>query len=195
MIFPSICFLNYITMYNCRSSPPCIQLGFPMIATTFSPDRKYRYVLARSFGYGMNTIAWCMLNPSTADEANDDPTIRRCIGFSTRWGYDRMLIVNLSPLRATQPAGMIEAGIEPKAIRDANDDWILKAASIADQFVIAYGTFGTYENRDRHLIELMNLKGHSLWCLGTTKAGHPRHPLYVPYSQPLTIFDSELQHS
>ena len=96
---------------------------------TWSEDRKYRYSLIRRSGFvGDSMVLFIMLNPSTADEDNNDPTIRRCVGFANRWGYDWLYICNLSPLRSTDPKGMIAAGPEPKYIECANLCTIIDAA-------------------------------------------------------------------
>ncbi len=115
-----------------------------------------------------------MLNPSTADAERDDPTIRRCAGFARSWGFGGMTVVNLFALRATDPARLRRAR-DPVG-RD-NDRHIAAAAS-AGLVVVAWGVHGRLGERDRAVLAL--LSGCRPGCLGTTRGGHPRHPLYLP---------------
>ena len=151
---------------------------------TWSEDRKYRYSLIRRSGFvGDSMVLFIMLNPSTADEDNNDPTIRRCVGFANRWGCDWLYICNLSPLRSTDPKGMIAAGPEPDEIWDQNIETIRMAALNADEVIVAWGVHGRHESRDtKVLLALNEYFGLSINCLGKTKDGFPRHPLYVPWN-------------
>ena len=117
-----------------------------------------------------------MLNPSTADTTTDDPTIRRCTGFARSWGHGRLIVVNLWSRRATRPADLRRMA-RPGAGRK-NDQVILEAAEQAQRLVLAWGVHGAWRGRDQAVIRL--LEGYELSCLGTTKQGHPRHPLFVP---------------
>ena len=84
----------------------------------FSEDRRYRYLLTRQVGFGDKRVTFLMLNPSTADEERNDPTIRRCINFANAWGFGWLDVTNLSSLRATNPKEMLEAGPEPWDVWD-----------------------------------------------------------------------------
>ncbi|MEO8632426.1 MAG: DUF1643 domain-containing protein, partial [Chloroflexota bacterium] len=110
----------------------------------FSGDRRYRYRLWRRWELSRPLIAFCMLNPSTADERSDDPTIRRCIGFARDWGYGGVEIVNVFALRATDPR-------ELRRLRDPvgprNDSYVLDAAERAASVVIAWGAHGAFRSR------------------------------------------------
>lgn len=147
----------------------------------FSPDRRYRYLLTRQVGMlGDRTVTFLMLNPSTADEVKNDPTIRRCIGYATRWTVYRWLhIVNLSPLRATFPRDLIAAGPEPAEVWDKNVATILEAARAADLVVLAYGNHGAREGRADRVLDALEEAGITTHCLGVTGAGHPGHSLYL----------------
>ena len=147
---------------------------------TFSPDRLYRYTLQRRVSLDPGICAFCMLNPSTADEEQDDPTIRRCMGFARAWGYGTLLVVNLFALRATDPRALKEA-IYP--VGPNNNQAIRDAVGRADRFVMAWGNGGTLYGRADTVRVLINLSQHVVYDLGTTKAGEPRHPLYIPKSQ------------
>lgn len=166
---------------------------FPL-RTTFSDDRRHRYLLVRDLGSMMSTgpprtITFCMLNPSTADEGRDDPTIRRCIGFATRWGYERLLIVNLSPYRATDPKDLF-------ANADFGDDHHVKinpfyvgsAAGQSETFVAAWGAHGPRVEPSKLVLDSLLAFDHPMRCLGLTAEGHPRHPLYVPNDTKLEEF-------
>ena len=157
----------------------------PRPVARFSPDRKYRYLLTRQVGFGdRGTVTFIMLNPSTADETRDDPTIRRCIRFANRWSHGWLHVVNLSPLRATDPKELIDAGPEPDDIWEENILTARETASISELVVAAWGVHGNAEGRaDKVVDELVWKPGCvdlvDLRCLGTTKDGQPRHPLYV----------------
>lgn len=142
-----------------------------------------RYLLTRELGPGP-TICVVMLNPSTADATHNDPTIRRTLGFAAREGAGRLLVVNLFSRRATRPADL-RAMARPGAGR-RNDEAILGAADRAERVIVAWGVHGTLRGRDRAVARLLD---RPLWCLGTTKDGHPRHPLYVREDQPLIEWD------
>lgn len=139
----------------------------------FSEDGTFRYSLWRRWGSG-EACLWIGLNPSTADADNDDPTIRRCVGFSERWGYGAMVMVNLFAFRATRPVHLREAA-DP--VGPSNDDHILAMAASAGRIVAAWGTNGALGGRDREVLKL--LAGLPIWQLGETKDGLPKHPLYV----------------
>jgi hypothetical protein len=143
--------------------------------TILSPCRRYRYTLWREFG-GQGGDGYAMfigLNPSTADEVNDDPTIRRCIAFAKYWGYGALCMANLFAFRATEPVDMF-AAVDP--VGPENDSYLMKLAQDAGVVVAAWGTNGTHMARDRVVRDLLP----NLHCLRKTQAGHPGHPLYLP---------------
>ena len=142
-----------------------------------------RYLLTRDFGPGP-TVAFVMLNPSTADATTNDPTIRRTIGFARREGAGRLLVVNLWSRRATKPSELFQMARPGGGRR--NDEALRAAADAAETVVVAWGVHGAWRGRDRTVAGLLERR---LWCLGTTKDGHPRHPLYVRADQPLLVWD------
>lgn len=165
----------------------------------FSPDRVYRYRLARrwlalSIPAGADpsnrgkVVAWIMLNPSTADETRNDPTIRRCIAFSRAWGFGGLEILNLFAVRGTDPAVLSEHG-DP--VGPDNDAAIVAGTTGAGLVVAAWGASvpKCYANRPRAVARLLAERGAPVWCLGRTRAGAPRHPLYVAGSTGLERFD------
>lgn len=143
--------------------------------TILSPCRTYRYVLWREFGglVGNGYVMFIGLNPSTADEIEDDPTIRRCIAFAKAWGYGALCMTNLFAFRATQPADM-KAATDP--IGPGNDAYLVELAQKAGVVVAAWGTDGAYMGRDQEVRILVP----RLHFLRKTKDGHPGHPLYLP---------------
>jgi hypothetical protein len=154
--------------------------------TTFSPDRKYRYTLWRAWGIDVRYVNFIGLNPSTADETADDPTIRKCMEFAKRWGYGAMCMTNLFALRATDPR-ILKKSVIPISPPD-NPYWIMEAAKNADLVVAAWGNHGAYLKQGLTVTNLF-LAGKHLKCFGTNKDGSPKHPLYLPYTTPLQDYD------
>ena len=114
------------------------------------------------------------LNPSTADENVDDPTIRRIIGFASGFGYGGVYMTNLFAYRATKPDDMIACD---RPIGEDNDDWLKHYAEMCPTIFCAWGAHGGHISRDRQVVDI--LPTDKLWCLGKTKHGQPRHPLYL----------------
>ena len=148
----------------------------------FSPDRRHRYSLVHRWNplFGDRLIMWIGLNPSTADEQRLDPTLTRIRSFSEREGFDGFLMTNIFGFRATDPKMMMSAA-DP--VGPENDAALLAAAGRCDRIVAAWGACGKFQARADDAARL--LAGRELWCLGTTQAGFPRHPLYVAGDQPL----------
>jgi len=148
----------------------------------FSADRIYRYTLSRNLGDLFTVgkpgyVAFCCLNPSTADETADDPTIRRCIGFTKLWGYSAFVMVNLFAIRATDPKVML---MHPEPVGAANDEWLLKTAKDAAVFICGWGNDGEHKGRSLEVTRALRSAGVHLMRLGElTNCGQPRHPLYL----------------
>jgi len=153
-----------------------------------SPCGTYRYMLGRHvLPQGSGTCNFIMLNPSTADATEDDPTITRCIGFAKRWGFADLVVTNLFAFRATDPRELSKAS-DP--IGPDNDRLILKYARDASFIVYAWGQHGTLKGRDKAVLSM--LRGFPTFFLQKTKAGHPGHPLYLPSRcTPLTWEDED----
>lgn len=139
----------------------------------FSDDRIYRYALFRVWNSGINYCMFIGLNPSTADETEDDPTIRCCIKFARDWGYDGLCMTNLFGFRSTDPEGLLD--IEDPVGPD-NDHWLHDLAGDAGRLVAAWGVHGALNGRSVAVEAILEREMH---CLGKTKDGFPRHPLYV----------------
>lgn len=148
----------------------------------------YRYELLRRWGDGLS-LRFVMLNPSTADATVDDPTIRRCVGFARREGFSALTVLNLYAYRSTDPKALLTC---PAPIGPVNDDVLWRhltcARAVRTPVVAAWGTNARPE-RVRRVLELV--PGVAWSCLGTTKEGHPRHPLYVRGDQPLVPFGGD----
>lgn len=142
----------------------------------FDEARRFRFMLERDFREGEGAVAFVLLNPSVADAHTDDATIRRCSGFTKRWGKKRLIVVNLFPLRATNPKELLSAALDD--YRRENDSFILRAVADSSLVIAGWGTRGALRNRGsvvRALIEALSNLHH----LGLTKDGHPHHPLYL----------------
>ena len=137
-----------------------------------SEDRKYRYVLSRIWDETKPKVMIIGLNPSTADETEDDPTIGRCISFSKSWGYGGVYMLNLFAFRATQPKDMFNA---QNPIGLENNSYIEIYSKKVDKIVCAWGNHGTYKNRGNEIRE----KFDKLFYLKLNQTGEPAHPLYL----------------
>lgn len=142
--------------------------------------RRYRYQLTRIWDDRLSTVVFVGLNPSTADANIDDPTVRRCVGFAREWGFGALILVNLFALRSTDPSGLYAARAP---IGPDNDHWIRLAGSNAELVVAAWGVHGELHGRGRYVRALFP----RLMCLGRTREGHPRHPLYLSKDTPLKL--------
>lgn len=144
-----------------------------------SPARAYRHRLWRTWDPGRPPLGWIMLNPSTADAYDDDPTIRRCIGFARRDGYGGIVVANLFDLRTAYPGALHDAD-DP--VGPHRDPW----GHLTDcpNVVAAWGA--VHRHLEWRVRDVLDLSPRTLWCVGTTQDGHPRHPLYVRADTPLT---------
>jgi len=148
---------------------------FTKNGANFSECRKYRYALWRTWDDSKPYAMFIGLNPSTADETEDDPTIRRCIGYSKSWGFGGLCMVNLFAFRATEPRDLMSSK-EPVGCE--NDLWIKRLANDAGVIVAAWGNDGSFMGRS----EMVTASLTDLKCLKMNKTGEPAHPLYQPGS-------------
>lgn len=154
-----------------------------MSHATISPDGRYRYWLSRSWADQFQSLAFIMLNPSTADARDDDPTIRKCVGFARRLGYTGISVFNLYAFRATDPADLrraMKAGVD--VVGPDNDmrlASLLEARLSAGAGVVA--AWGAHAPQER-VSEVLAMPGSRALCtLGLTAKGVPRHPLMLGY--------------
>jgi hypothetical protein len=153
-------------------------------SAVFSDCRTYRYSLWRIWdedGPKLNVIG---LNPSVADENLDDPTIRRCIGFARDWGYGGLVMTNLFAYRSTDPRGLLAVD-DP--VGPENDD-ILEFWACAGTPLAAWGAHPMARARSVQAMRMLSYLEFE--CLGLTKDGSPRHPLYVPKVTPRVRFEA-----
>ena len=134
----------------------------------------YRYVLRRRWSSGPRML-WVLGNPSSADATPDDPTLRRCTRFARDHGCGGLAVVNLWAWRSAHPRGLVGVG-DP--VGPENDAWIAATARRVDGPVVL--GWGVQPDVARVTTVLGLLGARPLHCLGLTRAGHPRHPLYVP---------------
>lgn len=146
-----------------------------------SPCGKYRYSLTRRWGRTTEPLLWVMCNPSTADASIDDPTIRKCIGFSTVMGFDALTVVNLYALRATNPRALRAHRDGVDVVGPQNDDAIRFEATLCRTAMCAWGDAAAH-GPDRVAAAMRLLAGTPTWCFGRTAAGRPRHPLMLAYA-------------
>lgn len=143
----------------------------------------HRLILSREWIGTGGTVNWIMLNPSTADDTFDDPTIRKCIGFSKRWGFSRMTVTNLFTFRATSPADLKELirNDYARAVGYA-DGQLLQHAKGATKVIAAWGIHGNVAGRAEDVMTRV-LPETPLYCIGFTKAGFPLHPCMTAYTE------------
>lgn len=147
---------------------------------TYSDDERYRYALTRTWDTAGGRIAFVMLNPSTATEAQNDPTVERCERRARALGYGAFRVTNIFAYRATDPREM-RAQADPIG-GPANDAAIVEAARWADATVCAWGTHGAHLDRGPAVEALLRGIGTRPSTFGLSKAGHPKHPLYIAYA-------------
>ena len=143
----------------------------------YSPCETYRYGLSRTWDTALPSMLFLMLNPSTADEFRNDPTVARCETRARRMGYGTVLIANIFAFRATKPEDLKRAS-DPEG--SENDAVLWEWAGKADMIIAAWGVHGSHRNRCRDMARVLPDATHQL---GLTKQGHPRHPLYVSFSK------------
>lgn len=152
-------------------------------SATFSEDRMYRFTLRRVWDESLPTFVVIGLNPSTADETIDDPTIRRCIGFAKRENCGSLLMLNLFAFRATDPKDMRSA---KDPFGNNNLEVIIeetsKAYASGGTIVCAWGNHGEYRTHGHQVAGCLKVPA---FCFGKTKSYQPKHPLYLKSDAPL----------
>lgn len=126
------------------------------------------------------------LNPSTADENTDDPTLRRCMNFARSWGYGGVCMANLFAFRATQPKDM-KVATDP--IGAQNNRWLKSLAKESGLVVAAWGNDGSFMNRSDQVINMLT----DLHCFKLNKSGEPAHPLYQTAKSQAVPMDRQLR--
>lgn len=147
----------------------------------YSPCERYRYALTREWSNGPR-LTFIMLNPSKATETANDPTIERCQRRAIRLGYGAMRVANIFAWRETDPS-RLRRRRWPEG--PENMAHLLDAAEWADEVLAAWGVHGAHRNQGRRVAVALAPFAEKLRALGTTKDGHPRHPLYCGYAMPM----------
>lgn len=145
----------------------------------YSPCERYRYALTRTWEPAGKRALFVMLNPSTATEVQNDPTVERCERRARTLGFGAFRVCNIFAFRATDPKVM-RAQTDP--VGPDNDAAIRDGADWADTVVCAWGTHGAHLARGAAVEALLRASGKPLFHLGLSKAGHPKHPLYIGYA-------------
>ena len=153
---------------------------------SFSEDRRYRFSLYRRWAELGPEVLFICLNPSTANEYFDDPTVRRCISFARAWGFRGMWLGNLFALVTTDPEKLYKPEIyEVFDPVGRGNNLVLKVmARRCAKVVYAWGNHGHIANRSRQVVDMIGPG----WCFGINKTGEPRHPLYQARNAQLILF-------
>lgn len=154
------------------------QKGDALSTAVYSDCEHYRYSLTRVWEPAGRKVFFVMLNPSTATEVQNDPTVERCERRARTLGFGAFQVANIFAWRDTDPRKM-RAAADP--IGPGNDAAISEGCDWADQIICAWGTHGEHRGRGPQVEALMRATGLSLSHLGLSKAGHPKHPLYIAY--------------
>ncbi len=146
----------------------------------YSACERYRYLLTRIWDPAGTRALFVMLNPSTATEMRNDPTVERCERRARALGFGAFRVCNIFAWRATDPRAM-RAAADP--VGPGNDAAIVESAAWANRIICAWGSHGAHLDRGRAVRALLQATGAPLFHLGLTKAGEPRHPLYIGYDR------------
>lgn len=146
----------------------------------YSDCELYRYSLTRIWDDTGRRVNFVMLNPSTATEVQNDPTVERCERRARTLGYGSFAVTNIFAWRNTDPRAM-RAASDP--VGPGNDAAIIERAEWANDVIAAWGTHGAHLDRGSVVADLLQNAQRPLFHLGLSKAGHPKHPLYLPYTQ------------
>lgn len=149
----------------------------------YSDCQMFRYSLTRQWQIGGSKALFIMLNPSTATEVQNDPTVERCERRARALGFGSFAVTNIFAYRATDPQRM---RAQPDPVGPQNDLAIANAVVWADQIICGWGSHGVHLNRGAHVAALLRQMGKPLYHLGLTQSGQPKHPLYIGYAvQPM----------
>lgn len=152
----------------------------------FSKCKLYRYALWRIWNKtkqeesDTKMLLFLMLNPSTADEIKNDPTVERCEIRAKEYGFDGLFVANIFAFRSTDPAGL-------KTTKDPvgpyNDYWIKNLAYLSHQIICGWGNHGKYKDRGKQVCKMLRDNGYLPYALQINRDGSPKHPLYIGYDK------------
>ena len=146
----------------------------------YSDCERYRYALTRVWDATGGRVLFVMLNPSTATEVQNDPTVERCERRARALGFGAFRVCNIFAWRDTDPKALRRAD-DP--VGPENDAAIVAGCKWADAAICAWGTHGSFMDRGPRVERLMRGTDCPMQHLGLTKDGHPKHPLYIPYTE------------
>lgn len=165
---------------------------FPKLAITssarFNSTRTHRYSLWRIWNENIKPLVVIGLNPSTADEYENDPTVSKCIVWAREWGFGGLIMLNIFAYRATDPKEMKR---HPEPVGEDNNKHILKHCERAGLILCAWGNDGAFRDRAKEVLAL--LESFDLYCMGTNQDGSPKHPLYLKYKTKRELYRKKLK--
>lgn len=157
----------------------------------FSPDRKYRYKLWRIWDPTKRVLAFCLLNPSTADETANDPTVERCQRRAEMMGYGGLIVINVFAFRATDPCELYHA---EDPIGPENNKYIFETAEEAGMVICGWGNHGNLMGRGKQILGDLQLAGKDPHVLKLNQDGTPAHPLYIGYKvKPERMYNASMK--
>ncbi len=160
------------------------QKGDAASIAVYSPCERYRYCLTREWDIAGRRVLFVMLNPSTATESHNDPTVERCERRARFMGGGAMRVVNIFAWRATDPAAMRAVSdpvgpLNDVTLRESAVDWV---RGDGDMIIAAWGNHGTHRDRGGDVAGLLAQSQRRIFTFGLTRTGQPWHPLYVDYA-------------
>ena len=167
-----------------------------------SPCEEYRYLLMHEWDANEGLVNFIMLNPSTATEAVNDPTMNRCITRAKLWGYGGLIVTNLFAFRATDPKELQKTAKPIEHAPGFNENALATAAQACDSVICAWGNHGelfkrgmAVKNKIKMLLDDINpplaepSRARGMYQLGINSGGQPKHPLYISHQTPATRFE------
>ena len=151
----------------------------------FSECKKYRYALWRMWDDSKPILGFCMLNPSTADETINDPTIERCQRRAKKMGYGGLIVMNIFAYRSTDPHAL---QVVDDPIGWENDKYILESARLCKMVICGWGKHGSWRGRGQKVLDLLKFWGVKTRALKLNNDGSPAHPLYIGYNIKPKVF-------
>lgn len=170
-----------------QPSPPAVRDLYLERDAVLSECGQYRYLLRRTWDHGRQRALFVMLNPSTADDKVDDATIRSCTRLCKAWGYGSFEVVNLYGFRSTDPDAL-DINDLPRMVGERNAAVMDNAITRCDVVICAWGAHPAAERRKRDVWSTIHAMKPAVYCLGKTKAGAPKHPLYIKTGTPLEVY-------
>jgi hypothetical protein len=150
-----------------------------------SDCEQYRYRLWRQWDRASPSLGFIMLNPSTADHQVNDPTITRCLQRALAGRkYGGLEVVNLFPLRSTDPDGLLAHSAPLGDRPDRNSGAIMDAIDRCSMVICAWGAHKAAPAQAAEILGTIRMcgRGGLLHHLGLNKDGSPKHPLYIAAS-------------